>query len=61
MPSVVGAEIKGNVDNPDNDIESSFKKLMGVIRLIPVAMVARSWAEDAKRPMASLRLENRGT
>ena len=49
------------MDNPDNDIESSFKKLMGVIRLIPIALVAPSWAEDAKRPTVSLRLENRGT
>ena len=61
VESVIGAEIRGNLSNPDNDIETSFKKLMGVVRLIPRALVAPSWAKDTEKPTVCLRLENRGT
>ena len=59
--STIAAELRGNVDDPDSDIESRMKKLMGVIRLIPRSIVAPTWYKGEGYPTVPLHLENRGT
>ena len=56
----VAAEIRTSHGDAD-DLESNLKKLLGVMRAIPRALVSPTWEEGKTGPLISLKLENRGT
>ena len=56
----VAAEIRTSHGDAD-DLESNLKKLLGVMRAIPRALVAPTWEEGDTGPSVALKLENRGT
>ena len=59
--SRITAEVRA-VQKETNDLETGLKKLLGMMRAIPRALVSPVWEEkDEKGPLVTLILENRGT
>ena len=58
--SKITAEIRA-AHEETNDLETGLKKLLGVMRAIPRALVSPVWEEGEKGPSVTLILENRGT
>ena len=58
--SKITAEVRA-AHEETNDLETGLKKLLGVMRAIPRALVSPVWEEGEKGPSVTLILENRGT
>lgn len=58
--SKITAEVRAAHDD-SNDLETGLKKLLGVMRAIPRALVSPVWEEGEEGPSVTLILENRGT